>query len=333
MATAQQLLGLIRSHARGDEERFHALTLQLAASEDRKGHKKLAGELRNLAEETLAKSQATIGLRTPPTKRPTPIVAPRGELAGLMSAAYPKTRLSHMILDAGTAGQLKRVVEEHRRRWQLQEHGLHPRHRLLLIGPPGSGKTMTASALAGELGLPLFTVLLHGVITRFMGESAAKLRLVFDAIADTRGVYLFDELDALAAQRGNENDVGEARRLLNSFLQFLDEDHGESLIVATTNHQGLLDKAIFRRFHLLLEYRLPDRALIADTVRARLANFDLKGLDWTVVSEAGEGLSTAEIMRAAEDAAREAVLDGHTTPDTQQVVTALHNRKSALRFL
>ena len=330
MATAQQLLGLIRSHANGDEERFHALTVQLAVSEDRKGHTKLAEELRGLAERAMSKSRDVSG--GSPTRRPTPIVSPRGELAALMSAAYPTTRLSHLILDTTITGQLRRIVEEHRQRWKLLEHGLHPRNRILLIGPPGSGKTMTASALAGELGLPLFTILLHGVITKFMGESAAKLRLVFNAISETRGVYLVDEIDALAAQRGGGNDVGEARRMLNSFLQFLDEDHGESLVIATTNHPELLDKALFRRFHLLLEYRLPDVDMIIETVRTRLANFHLNSLDWQAIGKTGEGLSTAEVMRAAEDAAREAVLDDLTTPDTQRIITALESRKAGLRF-
>jgi len=236
-----------------------------------------------------------------------------------------------MVLDASTETQLRRIVEEHRQRWKLQEHGLHPRSKLLLMGPPGSGKTMTASALAGELGLPLFTVLLHGVITKFMGETAAKLRLVFDAITQTRGVYLFDELDAIGGQRGSDNDVGEARRMLNSFLQFLEEDHSESLILATTNHPALLDKALFRRFHLLLEYKMPDASLLVETIRSRLVMFPLGDIDWTRVAVAGEGLSNAEIIRAAEDAARDAVLDGNPGPSTEGLVGALEARRAGYR--
>jgi AAA+ superfamily predicted ATPase len=321
MATAQQILGLVRSYAKGDEERFVALTIQLASSEERKGHTKVAEELRHLAEE--ARGRGLPAVSAPASHRPVPIVAPRGELAGLMSATYPQTRLTHMVLDQSTGGQLHRIIEEHRQRWKLEEHGLHPRSKILLVGPPGSGKTMTASAMAGELGLPLFTVLLHGVITKFMGETAAKLRLIFDAIKQTRGVYLFDELDAIGAQRGTDNDVGEARRMLNSFLQFLEEDHSESVILATTNHPELLDKALFRRFHLILEYTLPDHALLVETIRSRLAMFSLSGIDWSVVAAAGAGLSNAEIIRAAEDAARNAVLDGHAAPDTPGLVAAL----------
>ena len=104
-----------------------------------------------------------------------------------------------------------------------------------MIGPPGTGKTMSASALAGEFNLPLFEIRLDGLITKYMGETAAKLRLVFDAIAEMRGIYLFDEFDSIGAQRSMMNDVGEIRRVLNSFLQFIEQDKSDSLILAATN--------------------------------------------------------------------------------------------------
>ncbi|WP_043644945.1 AAA family ATPase [Caenispirillum salinarum] len=327
MPSAQQLLGLIKSHAQGDEDRFVALTVQMAASEERKGHIRLAEQLRSLAEEASRRNSTKAA-----KGKTVPIVAPRGELAQLVSASYPKTRLSHMILDPETNSGLRRIVKEHWQRWKLQEHGLAPRNKLLLVGPPGSGKTMTASALAGETGLPLFTVLLHGVITKYMGETAAKLRLVFDAIAETKGVYLFDELDALASQRGAGNDVGEARRALNSFLQFLDEDHNDSLLVATTNHPELLDKALFRRFHLIMEYKIPSGTLLIDTIRARLAMFPLDSIEWDLVVEAGAGLSSAEIIRAAEDAARDAVIEDRVAPETSDLLAALRARHTTFRL-
>ena len=107
---------------------------------------------------------------------------------------------------------------------RILEHGLAPRRKLLLVGPPGTGKTLTASVLAGELGLPLLQVRLDGLITKFMGETAAKLRQIFDATGRTRGVYFFDEFDAIGSQRGLANDVGEIRRVLNSFLQMIEQD-------------------------------------------------------------------------------------------------------------
>lgn len=326
MPTANQLLGLIKSHAQGDEERFHALTLQLAVSEERKGHQKLAEELRSLADAALAARQS----EAQAAGKPIAIARPRGELAGVMSATYPKTRLNHLVLPRQIAAELRQIVHEQRQRWKLREHGLTPRHKLLLVGPPGSGKTLTAAALAGELGLPLFSVLLHGLITKFMGETAAKLRVVFDAIAQTRGVYLFDEFDAIGTRRAADNDVGEARRILNSFLQFLEEDESESLIIATTNHRGLLDPALFRRFHLLLEFRLPDERLIIETMKGRLLTFDTAGVNWNDVAKAALGLSNADVIRAAEDAARRAILDDSTIIGTNALVVAVSDRRSSV---
>lgn len=326
MPTAAQILGLIKSHAQGDEERFHALTLQLAASEQRRGHVKLAEDLRRLAEAALKQRQAA----AESTGKPIPLVRPRGDLAGVMSATYPKTRLNHLVLPTATERQLTQVVEEQRQRWKLREHGLLPRQKLLLVGPPGSGKTMTAAALAGELGLPLFSILLHGLITKFMGETAAKLRLIFDAISQNRGVYLFDEFDAIGGHRSADNDVGEARRILNSFLQFLEEDESESLIIATTNHPELLDRALFRRFHLIIEYELPTRPLIIETMKTRLLTFDIKDVDWDQVANAAEGLSHADLIRAAEDAAREAILERGPSLGTASLVAAVRQRGNVI---
>ena len=187
---------------------------------------------------------------------------------------------------------------------------------------------MTASALAGELGLPLFSILLHGVITKFMGETAAKLKLAFDAMQETRGVYLFDEVDALGTKRSKDNDVGEARRILNSFLQFLEKDHGTALIVATTNHEELLDNALFRRFDGLLKYRLPSKELIIAALKVRLSLFDTAAVDWQMIAEKATGLSQAEIIRIAEDAARNAILvRGVPKIITADLVEALDVRK------
>jgi SpoVK/Ycf46/Vps4 family AAA+-type ATPase len=252
MPTAEQILALVKSHVRGDDERFYSLVLQLAAAEAKRGHTLVAEQLKELLDQ--AKSPRP---RVVYSHGPVPIPSVRSDLASILSVQHPKTLLSNMVLDENLMGQLRRIVYEQRQRARLKNHGLTARRKLLLTGPPGSGKTMTASALAGELGLPLFSVLLHGILTKFMGEAAAKLRLIFDAMLEMRGVYLFDEIDALGGKREADNDVGEARRILNSFLQFLEQDHSEAVIVATTNHEALLDRALFRRFQAILKYQLP----------------------------------------------------------------------------
>lgn len=321
MASAQQLIGLVKSHAEGDERRFFDLAMQLAAAEEQKGHTRLAEQLRQWADAGLAPQGPAAG-------KITPITAPRGDLGAFLSAGYSETRLNDLILPAHLSEELSHIVAETRMRERLEEKGLRPRRRLLLAGPPGTGKSLTAQALAGELKFPLFTVLLHGLITKFMGETAQKLRLVFDAVRTTRGVYLFDEIDALAAARGNENDVGEARRILNSFLQFLDEDTGPSLVVATTNLPEILDRAVLRRFDLVLAYEMPGPDAIETALKRRLRSFSTEATEWSEVVEEAHDLSTADIIAAGEDAARRAVLQGSGEIKTSALVASLKRRKS-----
>jgi SpoVK/Ycf46/Vps4 family AAA+-type ATPase len=321
MASAQQLIGLIKSHAEGDEDRFFDLAMQLAAAEDQKGHKRLAEQLRQWAEASRSPAKTDY-------VKPTPLAAPRGNLAGLLSASYPTTRLRDVILPSHLADELAHIATEARMTERLEEKGLQPRRRLLFAGPPGTGKTLSASALAGELKFPLFSVLLHGLITKFMGETAQKLRMIFDAVRTTRGVYLFDEIDALAATRSSENDIGEARRILNSFLQFLDEDTGPSIVIATTNLPQILDRAILRRFDLVLPYELPSGLAIEKALRRRLIGFNAENVNWSEVAQYAEGLSTADVVAAGEDAARRAVLGNSSLIETSAVISSLERRRS-----
>lgn len=321
MASAQQLIGLVKSHAEGDSDRFFDLAMQLSAAEEQKGHKRLAEQLRQWAH---------AGQTVPASRAPnlTSIAAPRGDLAQFLMASYPAERLNNVILPTTIEDELKHIVVETRLREKLEEKGLKPRRRLLLSGPPGTGKTLSAHGLAGELQYPLFSVMLHGLITKFMGETAQKLKLVFDAVKSTRGVYLFDEIDALAAARGDGNDVGEARRVLNSFLQFLDEDTGPSIVIATTNLAEILDRAVLRRFDLVLSYELPDAAAIQQAIKRRLIGFKATKLAWKSVVDAALGLSTADVVAATEDAARRAVLQDRVTITTTDLLAALDRRRS-----
>lgn len=325
MATAVQVKALIRSHADGDDSRFYAIAMQVAAQAARSGHGKFAQELRDLVDQAKTRAKATAPTRGP---QPVPLAQPRGELAGLLTVGYPKTRVADMALPDGLSARLERVLTEQRERVRLREHGFSPMRKLLLIGPPGTGKTMTAAALAGELGLPLFSIQLDGLITKYMGETAAKLRLVFDAIQSTRGVYRFDEFDALGGERGAKNDVGEIRRVLNSFLQFLEQDDSDSIVLGATNHVGLLDRALFRRFDAVLEYALPTEEIAARVMQARLGLLDTSAIDWCAAATAAAGLSHAEIALACEQAAKNAILDHSTAVRDAELGLALQERRS-----
>jgi len=319
MAPSKHLIALLRSHIEGDTEQFLSIAMQLAAHEARQGHASLASQLRELVDEARSRTAKR-------SSRAVPLAQPKGDLAALISVSYSDTRLSGMVLPVELEQRLKRIIIEQRQQHRLQAHGLAPRRKILLIGPPGSGKTMTASAIAGELTLPLFTIMFESLITRFMGETASKLRLVFDAIAETRGVYLFDEFDAIGARRSERNDVGEIRRVLNSFLQFLENDDSKSLIIAATNHPQLLDPALFRRFDDVIHYNLPDATIAGGILKARLATFETKGVCWTDVAEQLAGLSQAEVARVADEAAKLTVLSERKVVTRQDILTAIAER-------
>jgi len=322
VTTADHVKALVRSHAEGDDTRFYSVALQVAARAARSGQSRFAQELRDLVDE-LRKAQ---GQTVVAPGRPIPVAKPRGELADLLSISYPAKRMADLVLEESVREQLLRVISEQRQQDRLQEQGFSPLQRILLLGPPGTGKTMSARALAGELRLPLFVIRLDGIITKLMGETAAKLRLVFDALVETRGVYLFDEVDALGGERARSNDVGEIRRVLNSFLQFLEQDESESLLIAATNHPELLDQAIFRRFDAVIAYPLPGPELARAVIRNRLANVPVAIPAWQEIDEAACGLSHAEITLAAEHAAKDAILVGKDTVTTRSLVDALSER-------
>ncbi len=319
MASAEQLKALLKSHIDGDDAHFYSVAMQLAAHEAKLGHGRLAEQLRAMLDD--AKSRRT-------ARKPIPIGQPRGELANLLEASYPHARLGDMILEPTVEGRLKRIIREQRHFGKIRDHGLHPRRKLLLVGPPGTGKTLTATVLAGELGIPLFLVRLDALITKFMGETAAKLRQVFDAVKEVRGIYFFDEFDAIGSQRGLSNDVGEIRRVLNSFLQMIEQDDSTSLIIAATNHPEILDHALFRRFDDVVEYGLPGLQQIAAVLKIRLSGFSGSVKDWESLAANGEGLSYAEITRAVEDAVKDAIIHDRAQVTQEEMAGNLEERRS-----
>lgn len=321
MASADQLKALLQSHLEGDENRFYSVAMQVAAHEAKRGHGKLAEELRLLVDQ--AKSRRAVAS----DNKAVPISKPRGELANLLSVTYPKSRLGDMVLNDELTQQLERIIREQRHAAEILSHGLSPRRKLLLVGPPGTGKTMTASVLAGELGLPLFQVRLDGLITKFMGETAAKLRQIFESTHHARGVYFFDEFDAIGSQRGLANDVGEVRRILNSFLQMIEQDDSHSLIIGATNHPDILDNALFRRFDDLLHYELPDGACIASVLKSRLCRMAIKNTSWKRLADKALGLSYAELTRAADEVLKTALIERVEKISEKDVAQALEERR------
>jgi SpoVK/Ycf46/Vps4 family AAA+-type ATPase len=299
--------------------------MQIAAHEAKIGHSDVASDLKKLIDKGKGKQG-----RKNQISSPTPIFQPSGELEALLSASFPKIDFSKMALSSPLSEKIDRILNELRNIKKLRKVGLSPRRKFLIMGPPGTGKTMTASALAGELKLPLFSIRLDAIMTKFMGEAGSKLRIVFEELKRNRGVYLFDEFDSIGSSRAMSNDVGEMRRTLNTLLQLIDEDKSDSVILCATNYPELLDKALFRRFDDILTYSLPsdnERRIIINNVLSSFG-LGLPKLNWDAVLAASEGLSQAEITRACEESLKEVVLSNEESIGSELLIQYLDEKKA-----
>ncbi len=314
MATAEHIKTLIRSKFSEDPERFQAIALQVAAHEARQGHKALAQDIRDIIDMERKK------------KSPNLFPFPK-KLQGLVLSENPTMPLGIMVTSRDIKERIERVIHEYRQQNKLKSHGLKHRRKILLIGPPGTGKTMSAMVLAKELHLLLHTIQVDRLVTKFMGETGSKLRQIFDMIQQEHGVYLFDEFDAIGGDRSMENEVGEMRRVLNSFLQFIEQDNSDSLIIAATNNPRLLDRALFRRFDDVLYYNNPEeeerKALVANV----LGTFMSTKFAWKNVLQISDGLSHAEIDHACRDAIKEAILTDRKKISANQLLATLKERQ------
>lgn len=314
MARADQIKALITSHIDSDDERFVTIALQLAASEARQGHTNLANDIRKLIDNR-AKSKMRV-------------VSISNDLADLVIEGAGKQKSASLIVNDDLREKITRIVKEHAQAEKLAKHGLHNRRKILLSGPPGTGKTMTAEVLANETGLPLYIVQIDRLVNKYLGETSAKLRQIFAMIRDRTAVYLFDEFDAIGTQRGADNEVGEMRRVLNALLQFIEADESPSLIVGATNNLQLLDLALFRRFDDVLHYGKPSKVEAEALIKARLGTF-IGSFKMTPVTSAASGLSHAEIAQACGDAIKDAVLADQDHVTQKKLVEALRDRKRA----
>jgi SpoVK/Ycf46/Vps4 family AAA+-type ATPase len=314
MAKAEYIVSLIKSHYNNEVDKFTTSALQIAAHEAKLGHSILANEIKNIVDR--AKENK------PKVKKFNP------DLQGLIIENVPAVNLEDIITTDDIKGKIKRIISEFVQRDKLRKHNLENRRKVLLSGPPGTGKTLTASIIANELRLPHYTILMDKMVTKYMGETSAKLRQVFDLIEQQQGVYLFDEFDAIGGERSRDNDVGEMRRVLNSFLQFIERDNSDSLIIAITNNKSLLDQALFRRFDDVILYHLPSEqeklSLLMDRLASRSQNVDFETLLPNI-----NGLSHAEISLACLDAIKETVLDEDKRMDNNLILRAIGDRNAA----
>lgn len=324
MAAADQIKSLIKSFADGDDARFYATAMQIAASEARNGHTALAEELKKLIDKAKLGKQAALGV-----VKSFPVSVTQKELNDLLELVHPNEKLKGMVLIPELEKALKRVLDEQKKIEILRQNNLFPRKNLLFIGPPGCGKTMSARVLASELAIPLFIIRLDGLISRYMGESISKLRLIFDSMRQFRAIYLFDEFDSIGTTRSQGNDVGEIKRVLNTFLLQIEKDDSNSLIIAATNYPESLDKALFRRFDDIIQFPLPNKEKIYQLFKKELSEFNLtKKFDLHKVSNESVGLSYAEVHKICEDIIKDYLVYGSDEVSEDRLIMYAHQRKN-----
>jgi SpoVK/Ycf46/Vps4 family AAA+-type ATPase len=309
---------LLQSHADGDETTFRKAAMQLAAAESTAGHVRVADEIRAI----IAKMPATSTRRTV-----VDIAAPRGELADLLEAGHRDERLRDIVLRDEARDLLLRLMQENRSRGRLERFGVAPRRRLLFHGPPGCGKTLAAAVLAGEMGLPLMTVRLDALFSRFLGATGVQLRAIFSEMPRRPGVYLFDEFDSVAKARGDSQDVGEMNRVVTAFLQLVDADVSGSILVAATNHVELLDRAVFRRFDVIVPFDKPTRQQLVELLTLRLGPVGLTSPQAQQLATLAEGWSFADAVRACDDAVRTMALAEREEITERDVIDGLEALK------
>lgn len=303
MASGKLLRLLVQSGASGDPTAFKSATEQLIQEERAKQHNLLANDLERILYGDRNTSSTSVHNILPEA----PVDKESG--VSLIDIRYANRSIEELVLENVTLEVIENVLEEYRREDILRSYGMVPAEKILFFGPPGCGKTLTAEAMAYELDRPLAIVRLDSLVSSFLGETATNLRKVFDFISKHKLVVLFDEFDALGKERDDGSEHGELRRVVNAVLQMMDSYDGKSIIVAATNHDQILDSAIWRRFDELVEFPILNSDQIQNLLQLKLRgvrrDFDL---DRDELHDIFDGKSPAIIERIIRRAVKRMIL-------------------------
>lgn len=298
MARADLILNLIRAGTRGDQAQFRKTVEALAADERAKNHGILADRLVAL-------------LQQDSNGRPKPLVQPATRpLSGpLVAEVVPRRRIEDLILPAEAEQAVRELVEEQHRADLLRSHNLEPRHRVLLAGPPGNGKTSLAEGIADALNAPFLIVRYEAIIGSYLGETAQRIEQVFEHARSRQCVLFFDEFDAIGKERGDLHETGEIKRVVSSLLLQIDALPSYVVVVTASNHPELLDRAVWRRFQVRLELPMPKQGQVEEWFRRFEARSGHSlGILPRSIAQSLKGLSFAEIEDFGSDVLRRIAL-------------------------
>lgn len=323
MASGKILRQLVKAGAIGDTSAFRQASEAIIREERQKQHHLLANDLEQIL---YGGSHRPISTATRGLSERIPVDQERG--LPLLSLRDPARGMEEVVLSEENQQVIEDILEQHHRADVLRSYGLRPADKMLFCGPPGCGKTLTAEVVATELSLPLALIRIDSVVSSYLGETASNLRKVFDFIDSTPMVALFDEFDALGKERADASEHGELKRVVNAVLQMLDAYQGKSLIIAATNHEGMLDSAIWRRFEEVLVFGLPTQEQLAQLLKIKLRgvrrDFELE--DERVLSHFSE-MSHADVERVLRHAIKDMILKG------QEFLQLRHIEKAQQREL
>jgi len=316
----QQLIKrIVRSGLKADLPALAAAVKQLASSESKQGHKIFADELRSMVTNPVAGQTEIHQPLLPPNgisvERGLTVIPPRskGDAAALIDVRWSRKRFHDVVLGDRPKKRICRFLEEYTKQEQLQSFGLAPKRKLLFFGPPGNGKTLSAEVIAGELEMPLFYVRFDSLVASYLGETAANLRRVFEFAALQPGVLFFDEFDAIGKTRDTRDDVGELKRVVNSFLLLLDGYSGHGPIIAATNYEKLLDHALARRFDDLVHFPAPSEKQLTFYFQTRMKPFRVEGFSPEQAAVWCDGCSFSDANRIFTESVKTMALERSKT--------------------
>ena len=321
MARADLLKQLFRAYRDTDRETFMEVARCIADEERKKRHPALANELLRILNNGVV--GATPNLRG--TFQPPP--RDHEKKAPLLEIKHPDRYLRELVLHSETEEILLRVMREFRQWDVLEANGLRPSHKLLFCGPPGCGKTATAEVVATELGLPLVYVRFDAVVSSLLGETASNIRKVFEYIHEETWVVLFDEFDAIGRSRDDATEHGEIKRVVNAFLQMLDNFDGRSLLLAATNFEQALDPALWRRFDQIVRFDRPTGPQMDELLKKRLATVRNSKVSAKRYVGQLEGSTFGDIDRIATDVLKSCALDGRTRLQADDIKRAMESHR------